>query len=121
MSEMAVHSDGPVLDIVEGGGSARALIHPGVGAQTRSMHRISLRPGARTIALRHPSDAVYYVMSGAGVVSHDETGPHHALASGLMIHIDGGTGYVIAAGDTGLELIGGPCPPDPALYDALRG
>jgi mannose-6-phosphate isomerase-like protein (cupin superfamily) len=110
-----------VLDIVDGAGAARALIHPGVGAQFRSTHRISLRPGSRTVPLCHPSDAVYFVMAGTGVVRPDDSAPEQPLRSGLMIHIDGGTGYLFAAGDAGLELVGGPCPPDPALYEAIGG
>ena len=36
-----------------------------------------------------------------------------------MFHVDGGTAYLAQAGDEGMELIGGPSPADPALYEGL--
>ena len=105
---------GPELPIVEGEGSARAIVWPGMGALHRSMHRIRLEAGSATVALTHPADAVYYVIAGEGAV----TGPggDEPLVVGSMVHVDAGTGYAFRAGDGGMDLIGGPCPADPALY-----
>jgi mannose-6-phosphate isomerase-like protein (cupin superfamily) len=111
-------SDGPALAIVEGEGSAHAVVWPGTGAQLRSLARIMIGAGARTVALRHPGEAVYYVIEGAGSVADGETGDSSPLVPGAMIHVDGGTPYVITAGDGGLDLVGGPSPADPALYDS---
>jgi quercetin dioxygenase-like cupin family protein len=109
----------PALPLVDGDGVARAVIWPGVGAELRSMHRISLAPGARTIPQRHPMEAVYYVMSGAGAVSDPNDPQRRPLVEGAMVHVEPGTAYVLEAGSDGIEILGGPCPADPALYADL--
>jgi quercetin dioxygenase-like cupin family protein len=109
----------PSLPLVDGEGSARAVVWPGVGAHLRSMHRLRLAPGARTIPLRHAMEAVYYVMSGAGTVLDPADPTARPLVEGAMVHIEPGTGYVFEAGTTGIEILGGPCPADPSLYTGL--
>ena len=108
---------GPRLPIVAGDGAAHAVIWPGMGAQLRSMHRISLSGGARTIEMTHPSDAVYYVIAGGGEAIDGETDERGALVVGSMVHVDAGTPYELVAGGEGMELIGGPCPADASLYE----
>jgi mannose-6-phosphate isomerase-like protein (cupin superfamily) len=112
--------DGPQLDIVEGEGAARAVIWPGMGARLRSMHRISLGPGSRTVALQHETDAVYYVIDGSGE-ARDPGAAAEPLVTGSMVHVDRGTTYALVAGDGGMEIVGGPSPADPALYPAEAG
>jgi len=111
--------DSPELPIVDGEGSARAIVWPGVGARFRSMHRISLGAGARTVALRHPMEAVYYIVAGGGSVRDGDAHATTALIEGSMIFVEPGTRYAIEAGAEGIEVLGGPCPPDPALYAGL--
>lgn len=111
---------GARLPIVEGKGEARAVIWPGTGAGLRSMQRISLGHGARTVELRHPSESVYYVMSGRGYVS-EPGGASQELREGAMFLIDAGTTYQVMGDAEGMELVGGPCPPDPELYKTLDG
>jgi mannose-6-phosphate isomerase-like protein (cupin superfamily) len=113
--------DGPTLDIVEGDGTARAVVWPGMGARLRSMHRISLGPGSRTVELRHESDAVYYVIEGGGEARDGGDDSAEPLVTGSMIHVDRGTAYTLAAGDDGMEIVGGPAPADPALYATEAG
>jgi mannose-6-phosphate isomerase-like protein (cupin superfamily) len=108
--------DGPELDIVEGSGSARAILWPGTGAQLRAMHRIRLDAGAATVALAHPGEAVYAVLAGDGKVSDDDAGTVEPLETGSMVHVDAGTTYRLVAGDGGLDLVGGPAPADHSLY-----
>jgi quercetin dioxygenase-like cupin family protein len=103
--------DGPSLELVDGEGGARALVWPGVGARLRSMHLVSLGPGARTRSQRHPDEAVYYVIAGSGSVGG------HELGEGAMVHVAPGTAYSFNAAGDGLELIGGPSPADASLYD----
>jgi len=110
---------GPPLDIVEGEGHAHAVIWPGMGARLRSVHRIELAAGARTIAMRHPSEAVYYVIDGSGEVLDMGDGEVQPLRPGSMAHIDVETTYRFGAGEEGLSLVGGPSPPDPAIYEGL--
>jgi mannose-6-phosphate isomerase-like protein (cupin superfamily) len=123
LAEVVVASaaEGPELAIVAGEGSARAVIWPGMGAQMRSMHRISLAGRSRTTPLTHPSDAVYYVISGGGEAVDGETGQSGRLIEGSMVHVDAGTPYELVATDEGMELIGGPCPADPSLYEGVSG
>lgn len=106
----------PSLPMIEGDGIALALVWPGIGARSRSMHRISLRPSARTIPLAHPMEAVYYVMSGTAEVLDPETGTTQFAEPGSMIFVEPSTTYVISADGEAVELVGGPCPPDPELY-----
>lgn len=111
--------DGPSLPIVEGGGDCRAIIWTGIGARSRSLHRLWLNEDAATVELNHPSDAVYYVVEGAGWVLDRASGERHALRPGAMFHVDRGTPYVIQAGVPGMEVVGGPAPADDALYAHL--
>ena len=113
-------SRGPELDIVDGAGEARAIVWPGMGAQTRSLQRIWLKAAARTVELRHPGEAAYYVVAGSGWVSDRSSGARLALREGSMFHVDGGTRYLAEAADDGMELVGGPAPADPALYQDVR-
>ncbi len=85
----------------------------------RSMHRISLSGGGRTISLRHPMEAVYYVISGEVDVEDLDTGTQHRVGPGGMFLVDPGTGYRVSATNDGTEVVGGPCPADPALYERM--
>jgi quercetin dioxygenase-like cupin family protein len=108
---------GPSLPVLAGGGSARAVIWPGIGAAARSVHLIQLAPSSGTVRLEHPAESVYYVLDGSGTVAGDGPAPATPLVPGSMVHVGPGTGYRFGAGPAGLEIFGGPCPPDPALYD----
>lgn len=119
MSDQVVIVDahsGPELDLVAEGGSARAVVWPGMGAQLRSMHRISLEPGGRTRPVSHPGEAVFYVISGTGRVDDSTAGMSEQLVEGSMVHVEPGTAYALVAGEEGIEIVGGPSPVDPALY-----
>lgn len=107
------------LGLVEEGGSAWAVAWPGVGSHLRSMHRISLSAEGVTRRMRHPMEAVYYVISGDLVVEDIESGLRHRLVSGSMAFVEANTGYRFVAGQAGSELVGGPCPPDPGIYQLL--
>ena len=110
----------PELPIVESGGRALAVVWPGVGALHRSMHLVRLDRGGRTKPLSHPSDAVYHLCEGSATAVDGGSGESFEIGVGAMLHIDAGTTYRIDAGPAGALLIGGPCPPDPALYQHLE-
>jgi uncharacterized RmlC-like cupin family protein len=113
--------DLPTLPIVQGSGIARAVVWPGMGAESRSMHRITLEPGGRTVSLCHEGEAVYYVRAGVATVV-DGDAPHpHVVAAGSMFFVEPNTAYAVMAGADRVELIGGPSPPDPALYESIIG
>lgn len=122
-SEVAVieADDGPELSIIRGAGRAYAVVWPGMGANLRSMHRISLAPGSRTVVMKHLSEAVYYVISGAGGAADGHVGATRPLIEGSMIHVDAGTPYELIGGHDGIELVGGPAPADPSLYSRAVG
>lgn len=50
---------------------------------------------------------------GSGNIDRQE------LSAGSVVHISPATSYVFEAGDNGTEIVGGPCPADPSLYDHL--
>src|SRR5260221_3588780 len=112
---------GPLLPIVKGDGSARAVIWPGTGAAMRSIHLIQLAPSSETVLLEHPGESVYYVLDGTGTVAGDGPSPATALAPGAMVHVGSGTAYRFVGGTGGLEIFGGPSPKDPASYGGAGG
>ncbi len=107
----------PEVCIVEGTGWAKAIVWPGNGARYRTFQVIHLGAGSSTRSLDHPTDSVYYVMQGAGVVEDVKIKAQTTIVEGSMIHIDAGDHYRIRASETGLELLGGPCPADQRWYD----
>lgn len=109
----------PEIPIVEGEGNAKVVLSPHNGASFRSFHLVSLQRQARTVELRHASDSVYYVMAGSGAILDAAAGSRLDLVEGSMVHIDAGDSYRIEAGEAGIKVVGGPCPPDPALYADL--
>jgi mannose-6-phosphate isomerase-like protein (cupin superfamily) len=112
-------ASGPELNIVEREGTARAVAWPGVGAHLRAVHRIRLSAHGATVEMRHPSEAVYYVLDGDGAVEDRSDGTRVPLERGSVIHVDADTAYRISAAGGGLDLMGGPAPADPALYEHL--
>ena len=94
---------------------------PGNDTKFRTMQLITLQPGARTISLNHGSDAVYYVMSGAGSIADTNSDEVFPLVEGAMVHIDAGDAYQFIAGDEqDVKIVGGPCPADATLYAGLK-
>jgi hypothetical protein len=109
----------PELPIVESNGRAWAVVWPGVGAELRSLHHISLSRDGRTVALEHPMEAVYYVMEGSATAVDLDGDTRDQLITGSMAHIDPETSYLFVAGPEGAEIIGGPCPADHRMYEHL--
>jgi quercetin dioxygenase-like cupin family protein len=103
------------LPLIRGQGVYNVIVGPSAGASERSMNLIQLEASAQTVPLRHPGEAVYYVIKGS-VEAHDhEAQVRHALTEGSMIHIDAGTQYSLHARGSA-TILGGPAPLDPALY-----
>jgi mannose-6-phosphate isomerase-like protein (cupin superfamily) len=111
--------DAPRVDAFDPGadGTAQAIVWPGEGAVMRVMHRLVVGAGASTRELRHPGEAVYYVISGQGSVRDGGSGEDTDIVEGSMVHVEPGTAYAFRAGEAGpLELVGGPGPADPDAY-----
>ena len=117
MQVLSSREGGLPLSIVDGGGHAVAIVWPGMGGQYRSLHKIWLERGASTIRMKHASEAVYYVARGSVTVV-DSTSRGDA-EEGAMVFLEPLTDYAFTALDDGVELVGGPCPPDPSLYESL--
>lgn len=109
----------PLLPLIDGEGTARAVIWPGVGATQRSMHLIELPPGGKTIRMQHPMEAVYYVLEGATIAADMSDSTRQEASTGAMIFVEPNTPYVISADGGPTRLVGGPCPPDETLYEGL--
>lgn len=111
--------DCPEIPIVEGEGNAKLVLSRHNGASFRSFQLVSLEGGARTIELSHSSDCAYYVIEGEGTIVDATSLARFDLCEGHMVHIDVGDRYRIEAGTAGIKVIGGPCPPDEALYAGM--
>ncbi|MPZ68201.1 MAG: hypothetical protein GEU71_01560 [Actinobacteria bacterium] len=110
----------PSLPLVDGDGYARAVIWPGIGAHLRSMHLIHLNSGAQTKEQRHPMEAVYYVIEGDAIAIDPSNGSSQVATQGSMIFVEPDTSYEIHATSMTAKIVGGPCPPDPHLYEHLK-
>ena len=107
---------GTELDVVRGEGSCTPVVWPGMGATERSLHLLRLGPHSRTIRMRHPSEAAYYVVAGEARIVDYDAGSSLPLMPGSMFHVEPGTTYGIHTDGASAQILGGPCPPDPALY-----
>jgi len=105
-------ASGRAVDLTEGQGEAYVVVGPHSGAEHRTMAVVRLADGAATATMTHPGEAVWYVVRGEGV-ARPEQGEELELDEGSMVHVEPGAAYSLAAGEKGLELIGGPAPPDP--------
>jgi hypothetical protein len=59
-------------------------------------------------------------ISGTGSVTDPDLEQSQALIEDSVVHVEAGTAYQFIAERAGMDLIGGPCPPDPALYRHLE-
>ena len=110
MSDVKILRGGVPLGIVRRGGAAEAIAAPATGSHHRAMHRIRLEPGGETATMRHPVEAVYFVAEGDGAVGGQP------LEARRMVYVPRRTSYAFTA-ETAMTIYGGPCPPDPALYE----
>jgi quercetin dioxygenase-like cupin family protein len=113
-------ADGPAIDLLAGPGAARVIVGPHMGAQHRTMCLVELQPASSSRTLRHPSEAVWYVVSGRGEALREGAEPL-PLEPGAMVHVAPAATYTLRASDTeALVVVGGPSPPDPALGHARQ-
>ena len=104
------------LAIVESGGRAEAIVWPGMGAQWRSLHRLELGPGGRTVVLQHASEAVYFVTTGDAEIVDERSGDHLALPVGSMVHIGPEHPYRFVGATATRAVRWQACPPDVTMY-----
>ena len=113
--------DLPLPGMVDGRGEVRAVVRPGVQARYRSLHYLVLRPKARTVPHQHnDAEAVYYVVQGTGCIEDLSDRYVHSVSAGSFVLIAASTRYSIVAGELRTMIcVGGPCPPDPLLYQTI--
>jgi quercetin dioxygenase-like cupin family protein len=103
-------AEGAEIDeILAGPGEAREVVGPRVGSEHRTMAVVKLAPGAATVELCHPGEAVWYVVAGGGS-ARPAAGEPVELDEGAMVHTEPGAAYELLAGEDGIELVGGPAP-----------
>jgi quercetin dioxygenase-like cupin family protein len=111
-------TEGRAVDLLAGPGAAHVVVGPHMGAQHRTMCRLELEPGTATHILRHPAEAVWYVVSGEGEALREGADPL-PLEPGAMVHVAPAATYSLRSADAAaLVVVGGPSPPDAALGPA---
>ena len=97
----------------------KQLSGPGMGATQRSLHYMMLEPGSKTHPISHEtSEAVFYIAQGKGTILDLDKNETFQLREGSVMFVTPATPYVIkATGPEALICIGGPCPPDPKIYE----
>ena len=114
-------AEGRAIDLLAGPGAAHVVVGPHMGAAHRSMCLVEMEAGSSTRTLRHPSEAVWYVVSGQGEAVREGADPL-SLEPGAMVHVAPGATYALRSADTEtLVLVGGPAPPDPGLGGVEEG
>jgi quercetin dioxygenase-like cupin family protein len=107
---------GPDLGIIDGG-TWREIVGPTTNARCRSLYQLEMSPGARSRALVHSGEAVYYVVDGAPAVTQhhgDGTLSMQQLDEGAMVHVRPRVAYSFTS-VSGSHIVGGPSPVDAAL------
>ncbi|MBM4764880.1 ectoine synthase [Bacillus sp. B15-48] len=109
--------DGHLFDIGVGC-RARAIVWPGMGAIYRTMNYLEISGGHKTREIIHnDSEATYFIAQGTGKAIDVDSGKIFDVQKGKMLLLDQGTRYALEANEEETMIcIGGPCPPDPALY-----
>lgn len=106
------------LPLATGGGRVRALLRPEVGARERALLYVELPAQATSAVLRHPFEAAYFVVQGAGAVRAEPGGPTHPVREAQMIYVPPQVAYRLVGPAV---FAGGPCPPDLALFAGAGG
>jgi quercetin dioxygenase-like cupin family protein len=104
-------------------GTWREIVGARTNAACRSLYHLELPPNTESVALVHDDEAVYYVADGQATITEhfaDDGVARHALPEGAMAHVRPATVYTIHS-TNGARLVGGPCPPDPAIGDVRHG
>lgn len=104
------------VDLVVGTGRSRAVSRPGFGASERSVFYIELDEGSSSKELKHPYEAVYYIVSGKGQVVDTDSGRIYDVKEGAVIYLTPNQGYKFIGPAV---FAGGSCPLDVDLYQRL--
>ncbi len=113
-----VNKDYVEVPLLKSGKKAKAIVHPGMGAKYGALNYVVMEPGDENILHVHPnSDDVIYIIQGEGVVV-DGDGNESNFKQGDVIFIPAGTFHAVKArGSQTYIAVGGPQPPDLAMFN----
>ena len=111
----------PLMRPVMPGGTARFPVWPGTGASRRSMNWVAMVPGQENVPHSHAeSEDLFYCIEGNCVIEDGDTGESHPFEGGSVIFVEPGTLHAVKSlGPARYVSVGGPCPPDTALFRRL--
>jgi quercetin dioxygenase-like cupin family protein len=111
------HRDRPARKVPMISSDARLVVFPGVGAETANMNYVRLEPGEENLAHTHTeSEDTIVILSGRGTVDDLTNGVTLEFEAGDVIHVPEGIEHRVKADrGSGVESVGGPCPPDRAM------
>lgn len=101
------------------GATARAIVHPGMGAQYASLNYVVMKPGQENVPHCHPqSEDVIVVFQGEGVIEDIDAGVEHPIKKGDVVFVPAGAWHAVKArGVEDFVAFGGPQPPDLAMFN----
>ncbi len=111
------HRDRPSKRMPMISSDARLVVWPGVGAETANMNYVRLAPGEQNVPHTHAdSEDTIVILSGRGSVDDLTNGRTLEFQEGDVIHVPPGVEHRVKADrGSGVESVGGPCPPDRAM------
>lgn len=121
MAIRVFHRDEATVSMPMIASDARLVVWPGVGAHTANMNYVRMNPGEANVPHAHgESEDSIFIVSGRGTIEDLDHGRVHEFTAGDVIHVPAGVRHAVRA-DRGEPVVsvGGPCPPDRAMLDAL--
>jgi quercetin dioxygenase-like cupin family protein len=114
------HRDRPSKRVPMISSDARLVVWIGVGAKTANMNYVRLVPGEENQPHSHAeSEDTIMILSGRGSVDDLTNGVTLEFEAGDVIHVPIGLKHRVKADrGSGVESVGGPCPPDMAMAKA---
>src|SRR4051812_38946086 len=111
------HRDRPARRVPMISSDARLVVFPGVGAETANMNYVRLEPGEENVPHAHAeSEVTIVILSGRGSVDDLTHGLTLEFEAGDVIHVPEAVEHRVKADrGSGVESVGGPCPPDRAM------
>ncbi|MFE7215669.1 cupin domain-containing protein [Streptomyces sp. NPDC057611] len=100
---------GKPVPIIRGTGECREIVGTRTGCALRSLYHVDLGQLSSTVTLKHPGEAVYYVLEGSAEFSSAAGGM--TVPAGGMVHVAPGNTYTISS-VVGARVLGGPAPVD---------
>ncbi|HYE81407.1 MAG TPA: cupin domain-containing protein [Clostridia bacterium] len=97
---------------------AKALVWPGMGSKFTTVNYFEMEPGDENVPHVHwQSEDSFYILSGEAYVVDLDTGEEQHIYPGCQVFVEPGTWHTVrVVGNSTYSSIGGPCPPDPEMF-----